>query len=351
MEEIIHPLDDILKVINELRNSSHVARKSNNTEQFYDDIITNINKAKNGIIKHLFSTHTQTDKSVTDNKKNTLDNRITYSAVIQKNQIANKVVIPVAKEMPGRDVINNTEEKVTNMLKNKSIPGTLLKTSASDKGNIIMHFSKDANVNSIKDELTSEFGDIKLNSPLLPKIKLVSVPSYFNCDNKIEATKSIVNNNCKLNEILKNGNEKFELLLSFSTKTGKTLIFKCSPNVRACLREQNDSLKIDYKQCKLYDHIFLPQCSKCCKHGHTRKNCQSTKFSCTFCSAEHSYESCPVKTNKSQHVCLNCSNSTNVEFKSNSTSHNAFSITCPLLNIQKEKITSRTDYGHDSKQI
>lgn len=350
MEEIITPLDAIIKSIDDLRCASHVARKSNASEQTFDDILANVNLAKNGIIKHLFASLKSNEASLplTNNKSKSFKNDELFSTVLKKTQISNKVIIPIGNSKPTQSTIDVTEQKVTNLLKSNSISATILKTTSSDKGNITVHFAKDDGLESIKKEMVREFGEnVKLSTPLLPNFKVISVPNYFNTENKDEVVKNILQNNLYLNEILKNKAEKLEFLFSFNTKTGKSLIFKCSPNVRQALKLNHDTIKVDSKQCKLYNRIFIHQCSFCCKLGHTKHNCQSQKPFCTFCCQEHEFKNCQVKHDANKHCCKNCLEASDTVTKQNACTHHAFSTTCPLIIAQKERITSRTDFGEN----
>ena len=53
MTEIIEPLDNILEIIKEITATNSTNRRGSNLETTYNKIITNVNEAKNSIIKFL----------------------------------------------------------------------------------------------------------------------------------------------------------------------------------------------------------------------------------------------------------------------------------------------------------
>ena len=50
MEKIITPLDNIIDLVNELKNSNNHTRRGSTQDNTYDKLLTNVNSAKNNII-------------------------------------------------------------------------------------------------------------------------------------------------------------------------------------------------------------------------------------------------------------------------------------------------------------
>ena len=74
-----------------------------------------------------------------------------------------------------------------------------------------------------------------------------------------------------LQKLYEENKNNLQFLFSYEINGHKSLIFKCSPEIRAILKAQNDCIKIYHFQCKLYNRIHATQCSNCCKHGHAKK--------------------------------------------------------------------------------
>lgn len=174
----------------------------------------------------------------------------------------------------------------------------------------------------------------------MPKVKIVSVPTYFDTSNKEVVTKEILNFNSTIKDMIENNDSTFEYLLSYDTKSSKTLIFKCSPDIRKHIKELNDKIVVDFQECRVFDTLHIRQCSKCCAFGHSKSSCKSIKDTCTNCGENHNYNQCPVKLDSTKHKCINCTNE-----KYDNVNHSAFSQSCPVLKQVHNKIISRINFG------
>ena len=203
----------------------------------------------------------------------------------------------------------------------------------------------DTNKNTnINEKLKDEFGeDVIIRKPFMPKIKIVSVPQYFNTDNNQNIFSSIIEENKYLQNFYDKDKDCMQYIFSYNTNGRKSIIIKCSPEVRRALKEQNDTIIIGQFECKLYDRIHVLQCSNCCKYGHTKKVCKNKTPTCTLCSGSHFYKDCQVKTEDK--TCNNCLNHKDINIKEQAGTHHAFSNTCPILKSEKSKIIKRTNFG------
>jgi len=156
------------------------------------------------------------------------------------------------------------------------------------------------------------------------------VPHSFDTLNKMEVIKNIVNANEKLKNIYANNTDSIHFLFSYDVNNGKTIVLKCSPQIRETLKEMNDKIKIGFKICPIYDKHHVFQCSNCCQFGHSAKFCKNNETFCTFCSEKHNFKDCPNKNNADSFKCINCLQSDNKVFNESADSHNAFSSQCPV---------------------
>ena len=310
-----------------------------------------MNEAKNEIILHLLN-ESHSNKGNNSSVNNSPPTTKSYASITQNNTPANKTIIPVSTNKPNETVINNTEKRLTNILKNNKVSATILKTTCTDKGNVVMHLNNNEEVLRIKEKLTSEFGNkIKINNAYLPKIKIVSVPSYYDTSDLDLIKKDIIDGNEFLKTAMISSSEIFNCIFAFSGKAGKSLVFKCSPNIRKIIHDNNNVLKVQYKQCKIYDRIHVSICTKCCKPGHSSKVCKSEIDNCTYCAESHNFQNCPFKSDKSKHKCFNCYTSKSEDYKKLSSSHNCFTPLCPMIEINKIRIIQNTDFGISNPTI
>jgi len=338
MARIITPLDNIINIVNDLIKNSHANRRGSSLDSAFDRIISNVNDAKNCIIEHFI------DKTPSSNI--TKEREKTYVDVVQSTtKLKNNLIIPMDDKKPDKETITQFEADVYNIIKEQNIPSTILKTSATDNGNLVVNFQKNDDIVEIKDKLTAKYGKIiKMVKPFQPKIKIVSVPSQFELKEPKEIIETLVASNDVLKEEYNNNKECIQFLFQYKVGNRKTLVLKCSPKLRQLLKSTGDCLKVYFKLCKVYDRHHVFQCSKCCQFGHSRKNCKSEITACTFCGDAHDYQSCPIKNEKNRHKCYNCFKSDNSE---NANSHGAFDANCPIKNALLVKMISRTDNGFD----
>ena len=209
----------------------------------------------------------------------------------------------------------------------------------------MFRFRNEDDLDGIKESLTAEFGEVKVKKPLLPKIKIISVPSYFDTSNKEYVNAHIIENNPFIGNLASTSREPIEFLFSYDINNRKTLIVRCSPLIRAAIHKNGDRLKIGVSLCRVYDRIHVLQCNKCCRFGHHHNNCKAEEVFCAHCSEKHSSRDCPHKKNTQHHSCINCLLSKTESIKINATKHNAFSFQCPLYINERNRIISRTEFG------
>ena len=148
MEQIISPLDNIINVVHDLQKTGNNTRRGSTQEDKLENILGNINTAKNNIIMYF--------SDIINNRPpqpSPLPPKAeikSYANVVQPQRTANKLIIPVSKITPNTDEIAKTEQRLVDIIKKSNIPATVIKTSATDRGNIVFNFHKDDNIDSLK---------------------------------------------------------------------------------------------------------------------------------------------------------------------------------------------------------
>jgi len=340
MSILTDPLDKILHVVNDLIQTSHTGRRGSSLDSAFDTIIENVNIAKNNIIAHLLDK--KPIQTVNAHDKQHIHSNLSFSNVLQKGPVKNNIIIPLGEPNPSKEMVANVENKIYNLLEKSNSSATIVKTSTTDKGNFVVNFRGEDNIDAIKSDFTEKFGDkIKIVKAIQPKIQIVSIPTQFNTSNKEEILKNISESNEVIKQELSHDKDCLQYLFSYKAKYYKTVVLKCSPKLRTLLRKSGDAIKLCHKLCKIYDRHHVLQCSNCSKYGHSAQNCKEETSICTFCSEDHHFKKCENKDNKSLHKCYNCANSS--DYNSQANTHNAFSDTCPIKVIHKNKVISRTN--------
>ncbi|XP_055337950.1 uncharacterized protein LOC129587986 [Paramacrobiotus metropolitanus] len=84
------------------------------------------------------------------------------------------------------------------------------------------------------------------------------------------------------------------------------IVFEVSQDVRNILTDQR-FLMIQWSRCPIEDHVYVPQCTRCCAYGHTSTKCEKSPR-CAFCAKSHHTNDCTENADF-RFICANCSDS------------------------------------------
>lgn len=347
MTEILSPLDCIIDLVKNLQQSSHTERRASLYDNVYEKIINNVNLAKNAIIMHLL------DSNPSSNKDDTHTTKIgpikTYASVTNSinPKVVNSLIINAGEAKASKETLMETEKRVISTLKNQNANVTIKNTNCTDKGNIVFYFDKDDKITPLKPAFENEFGtSVKLKSPLLPKIKIVSVPTFFDTTNKNEVTQAIINSNDSLQQAFQNDPSLIlDLVTSYKRNTTKTLVIKCSPKIRELIKFNKDKICIEHKLCPVYDSFYLTYCTRCSAYGHMTKSCTASNPTCLRCNEPHVFSSCPHINDTDAILCNACNNSKDASLKQNAKNHVTFNNSCPIHKQRMANLVAKIDFG------
>lgn len=103
----------------------------------------------------------------------------------------------------------------------------------------------------------------------------------------------------------------------------------------------NTKIFIGWNRCPVFEHISLTRCFRCCKLGHTAKDCNGDVV-CPLCSGKHERVACKSLVKK----CCNCN-----DLKSNlnlniDVEHTVWDRECHSFIKAKEQYRSRIQYSY-----
>lgn len=99
---------------------------------------------------------------------------------------------------------------------------------------------------------------------------------------------------------------------------------------------------IGWSSCKVYEHLDVTRCYKCCKYGHVAKYCKSEREVCPLCAGDHQMKECTVENRK----CVNCQYAKEVLRIANlNTDHAVFDRSCPAYVRALKTAKNRVEYG------
>lgn len=273
----------------------------------------------------------QSNKS--NNNNESIPDVQTYAKVVKTKSIKPVVLIkPKAKQRCKKtfdDIKNNLIDKNFNVCDARN----------TKNGGLILRCDTANETMKIKQSVQEEFGDsYEINLPQIKKPRL----RITNIDNDIHKNSII--------DELKRHNKQIEAfdfdLITTIEKTKRgfksvNAIVELSGSTHKQLLDIG-VLHLPWRECKIYDHIYIKRCYKCCGFRHTSRICTKSQI-CSKCSKSHRYSEC--KNNEIK--CINCSNA-NEKLNANLTvNHHAWSRECLILQRHISTLRNNIEYCDD----
>lgn len=256
----------------------------------------------------------------------------------QPKAVKNSIVKPVVLIKPkSKQISKKTFDDIKNNLNNDIF--NICDTRNIKNGGLILRCNTSVDTMKIKEAVKQKFGDSY--DVDLPKIKKPRL-RITNIDNDIHKEAII--------DELKRHNKQIQAFdFDFITAIEKTKRGFKSLDV---IVEVNGStheklldigvLHLPWRECKIYNHIYIKRCYKCCGFRHTSKICTKSQI-CSKCSMTHRFSEC--KNNKIE--CINCKNA-NKNFNANlPINHNAWSKDCLVLQRNISSLRNKIEYTQE----
>ena len=114
-------------------------------------------------------------------------------------------------------------------------------------------------------------------------------------------------------------------------------ICEVSPKLRNNLMER-ERFFVDFKSCRVDDHLCIRRCYKCQGFGHVAKKCRQQDDTCSYC-AENGHQNRECSRRQEPPRCVVC------RIYGKDSSHNTRDNFCPALKNEITSQTLRTEYG------
>lgn len=99
-------------------------------------------------------------------------------------------------------------------------------------------------------------------------------------------------------------------------------------------------LRLPWRECRIFEHIYLVRCYKCCGFQHKSNDCQQNQ-KCGSCSGSHKFVDCKSK----RKCCVNCKSANDKNNLNFDTNHHAWSKQCPILKRHLSKLVNNIEYN------
>ena len=147
-----------------------------------------------------------------------------------------------------------------------------------------------------------------------------------------------------VNETLKPllNDRSFKVLKIMPCKGGQyhKFVARVSNDVRRALEDLGDKVRFGSNRLNVYDHLYVPRCTKCQGFNHFAKSCKPDSIEiCSHCASPgHGHTNCPNKANDPK--CHSCAVLGNV-----GTAHTAANLSeCSAFKKEKEKLKKSIQY-------
>lgn len=100
------------------------------------------------------------------------------------------------------------------------------------------------------------------------------------------------------------------------------------------------TLRLPWRECNVYEHIYVKRCYKCLGFSHIAKDCRHDQ-KCSKCGGSHKYSEC-----KSRNICCANCRSANEKLRVKiDTKHHAWSTDCPVYKRRIESLVNKIEYN------
>lgn len=255
-----------------------------------------------------------------------------YANVVKKTVKPAVVIKPKTKQISSKtleEISNNVDKTEINVCSTRNVRD----------GGVVLRCENPADTMKVKQMVNDKLGD--KYEVTLPKIKNPRL-RVTNVDAEIEKD-SILNELKKHNDQLKNA--ELSLVTVINRKRNNHAYNDVVIEMKADLYKavlEKGSLKLPWRECRVYEHIHLKRCFKCCGYSHKSNECKHDQ-KCSRCAGSHKYSDCK----NSNLCCVNCKFANDKYNMNIDTNHHAWSKDCPVYKRRVSALVSKIEYSSE----
>lgn len=269
---------------------------------------------------------------VTTPTANVMQNSTTYANVVTAKPVKPTVVVkPKSKQHSKK-----TMEELTKTVDKKSV--NVCSTRNARDGGVVLQCSNANETMKVKQIVSDKLGDdyeVILPAIKDPRIRITNI----NTDIPDE---SIINELKQNNECIEDFEMKMVTVIprKFRDTITKDAIIEVKSNVYRKLLDIG-VLNLPWRECKIYEHLYLKRCFKCIGFSHIASQCKQSTQCCSKCAENHKINEC-----KSNRVCcINCKTANEKNNLNLDTRHHAYSKECSILQRRFAVLRNKIEYN------
>lgn len=208
------------------------------------------------------------------------------------------------------------------------------------KGDIILRCDNQQSLVKVKETIENSLSgncSVALPTTFNPRVKIVGIhKEEYDQEADILRIK-IVNQN---NIIFGCVDDKLKIVFKYPIKDNKfNLVIELDPVLYNKVMEVG-KLNIGWNRCKVFDHLSVMRCFKCCEYGHMQKQCTNPVV-CPLCAGNHEKKDCQ----SNDLSCKNCVIS-NIKYKTNDDAkHAVWDRNCSCFKRMQTILRRKTNYS------
>lgn len=295
-------------------------------EQKTSNVTASIERKLDALDKKMTSHNATTDSAV--NRRNT---NAAYASVVKNGNVKPAVVIkPKSKQSSSK-----TFEEISGKIDKNEL--NICGTRNARDGGVILRCANSTETLKAKQIVNEKLGpDYEVILPKIkqPRVRVTNILPDIPNDSIIDELK-------KHNDQIKEFDMRLITVIprkSRSTTTNEAVVEVSSESFNKLM--EISVLNLPWRECKLFEHLHVNRCYKCCGFFHKSTECKLSQ-KCSRCAGPHKHSECRSKRN----CCVNCKNA-NDKFKLNlDTNHHAWNNQCPIYKRRLTSVRNKIEYN------
>lgn len=283
----------------------------------------------NSILAKLENIETKVS-SLAENKTSVNSQLHTYAGVVGNTVQPVVVIKPKQKQNSSK-----TLEEISNNVDKSELK--ICNTRNAKDGSVVLCCKNAVDTMKVKQVVNDRLGDgyeVVLPDIKKPRLRITNIDSNI-------ADENIINELKKNNKQIEETDMAMVTVMKKSKRstTYKEVIVEVKSDGYKKMMEMG-KLQLPWRECGVFEHLFLKRCYKCCGFYHISKDCKHNQ-KCSKCSGPHKYSECKTKNV----CCVNCKMA-NERFGMNlQTRHHAWSKECSVLQRRMNALRNKIEYN------
>lgn len=299
------------------------------------------NMINNDSLKAIKTTIDALDKKVaTQQEPRAVDNETlqrascSFANVVKRSNVKPAVVI----KPKNKQACAKTLEAITRNVDTAAV--NVCGTRNVREGGIVLQCANATETMKVKSLVSGKLGDeyeIVLPKIKNPRLRVTNIPTNI-------AKESIID------DLKKNNQELQDCDVSLITVLNRKATSKQQASCDIVIEVNGatykmlinmQTLRLPWRECKVYEHIYVQRCYKCLGFSHISKNCTKKIQKCSKCAGSHKFSECKSRNT----CCANCI-SANEKLKTKiNTKHHAWSTDCPVYKRRIDTLVKNIEYN------